>query len=257
MESNPTSSSNSSIPDYSPALSAYSSSSSSSSSSSVSLDLETDDADPDLDSLTLDDWGYSHSRNRDGTETTSNRNNTQRGIGGDGGGSSSTSSRTMSSARGTSGPTHNINNSIQAEESEDEESYERKHRHGVSTPIANPNVSNQFKSIPSNGKNYHHPPNSTSKLNQTTTSPSNQTETATSLKTYSISPPTAPESQDSSNEQFDETFDPLDYGGKEEIDGEEEGEGIEGEGFDLQDDGEEDMHASGVPAARGWKLDPR
>jgi len=40
-------------------------------------------------------------------------------------------------------------------------------------------------------------------------------------------------------------------------DEEEEEEEGEGEGFDLQDEDEEDMHAAGVPAARGWRLDAR
>lgn len=31
----------------------------------------------------------------------------------------------------------------------------------------------------------------------------------------------------------------------------------EGDGFDLIDEDEEDMHANGIPAARGWKLDAR
>ena len=41
---------------------------------------------------------------------------------------------------------------------------------------------------------------------------------------------------------------------EEEVREEMEGEGT---GFDVQDEDEDDMHAAGVPAARGWRLDAR
>lgn len=244
-------------PGPSPALSAYSSSSSSSgislspSSSCVDLDLdlEEDENDPALDSLTIDDWGYQRSsHSRDPTQTQrSTSNNLNVG--------------TVASARGTSGPKHDT------DQLQNEDHYESRHLQGTSTPIAAAASTASSSGSSRSDSTNRRPSNSTSLRNQ-------------SLSNYSIPSSDSTKTSDrkasiGSNQtqggggELDETFDPLDYddvkvgGNHQDLDEDEvdplveDGEGEEDEVFDLEDDGEEDMHANGVPAARGWKLDPR